>query len=99
MGQGINQGAEQRDAYIFVRFLYLMLFFQLPEFSAFFVNQMISRDVFGMQFDGLLQVLFPSIQRLAGKAIHQVDADVPEACLPASAEGFDGLLGGVPTVK
>jgi hypothetical protein len=33
------------------------------------------------------------------ESVHQVDADVAEACLAASLKGFDGLPGGVPAMK
>ena len=90
-GKPLYQCAEELEANIFIGFLYLMLFLQLPQCGAFFINEVVGRDVFGAKLKCLTQIVLPSVEGFTGEAVHQVDADVVETGFAATVVSLDGL--------
>ena len=90
-GKPLYQCAEELEANIFIGFLYLMLFLQFPQCSAFFINEVVGRDVFGAKLKCLTQIVLPSVEGFTGEAVHQVDTDVVETGFAATVVSLDGL--------
>ena len=69
------------------------------EWGVFLNHQTVGRQVFHFEREGIVDIVLPSLDSLAGKAIHQVDADIQETGLTQSADSFSGLLRRMATVQ
>ena len=69
------------------------------EWGAFLVHQAIGGDVFHTECQRGVDVLLPVSERLLGETVHEVDADVGDACLTKSFDSLRHLCRCVATVE
>ena len=92
-GKPLYQCAEELEANIFIGFLYLMLFLQLPQCGAFFINEVVGRDVFGAKLKCLTQIVLPSVEDGDSIAVYTNNyARYADAPLPLSEVSLTGIL-------
>ena len=84
---------------VLVGFLYLLLLQQAVQGCAFLIHQAVCRQVFGVQRDGVLDVLLPFLDGFVGESKHQVNTDVADAGFPQQMYGILNLSGIVSSVQ
>jgi len=65
------------------------------QWGAFLIGEAVGGDVLDIQAGGCFEVMVLGIRGLAGKAVHQVYADVVYSGILAGLDGIYGLAGGV----
>lgn len=94
-----HQCGKEFQTVFFVYFADASLLSEFPQRRVFFVDKVISGDMFGAECYGLLQVVRPALMCFARQSVHQVYADVIEPLRPATGKGFQCTVCGVSSAE